>query len=519
MNNNSCISEAAAPVAHVAARRANGMVEGTFALPGNTSAARYLELLSGHAAPAVEVPEPVRFTDAPQDAREPFLSVVMRTQGKRIEELTDVLLCLCAQQDEDFELIVIGHKVDPANAPDLLGLIASFPPSLLAKTAYYPVEYGNRTTPLQVGFTVARGRYVAALDDDDLVMDTWVSDFKELAREHDGKMLHTYVVTQEWGVLPGSADSKNHELAAQTAYNPSYCHDFDAASQLATNACPLMGLAFPRFVYQQLGIGFDETLSTTEDWDFLMRVYSVCGVASRDRVSAVYRLWTNAETSHTMHDTREWDKNYTAITDKMNAHPYLLDAGSVEDVRSKSPFAPTSRDALAGISTLLLFGDVQDKEHVDKQVRKLHEGKYSELKADYVTAVSGGTECDLSFRVPEGDPLQMIAFTPLAAGFKVLGEFSMTLVEANGASTTLDFANRAFDNGQQVDCNHIVYLKEHPYVAFKLPHAMRLARVDFTFKLLAHVPDFYIDQVTLGKAGLVFGRGLRWLKRKVNKHV
>ena len=45
--------------------------------------------------------------DQPQH---PFLTVVIRTQGARPEMLQDVLTCLQAQGDEDFEVVVIVHR-------------------------------------------------------------------------------------------------------------------------------------------------------------------------------------------------------------------------------------------------------------------------------------------------------------------------------------------------------------------------------------------------------------------------
>ena len=39
------------------------------------------------------------------DAR-PFLSIITRTQGRRPHTLTEVLVCLTAQTDTDFELLL-----------------------------------------------------------------------------------------------------------------------------------------------------------------------------------------------------------------------------------------------------------------------------------------------------------------------------------------------------------------------------------------------------------------------------
>ena len=46
------------------------------------------------------------------DDNAPFLSVVMRTQGKRIEMLREAVLCLWAQTCQDFEVLIMGHNLD-----------------------------------------------------------------------------------------------------------------------------------------------------------------------------------------------------------------------------------------------------------------------------------------------------------------------------------------------------------------------------------------------------------------------
>ena len=41
----------------------------------------------------------------------PFLSVVIRTQGKREDGLRESLLCMSAQSNQNFEILLIGHKL------------------------------------------------------------------------------------------------------------------------------------------------------------------------------------------------------------------------------------------------------------------------------------------------------------------------------------------------------------------------------------------------------------------------
>ena len=500
----------------VVAEDAGGITRGSFCLPSNTAAATYLRSLGTGVPTLAEVPtvEPI----GPHDGSEcPFLTVVIRTQGKRIEELTDVLLCLAGQQDDDFEILVVGHRVTAEDTDELKRLLCSFSPTLTCRMRYCAVDYGSRTTPLRVGFWAARGRYVAVLDDDDLVMDTWTASFKQLAKDNDGKMLHTYVVTQKWGTR--SLPQINHrELYAEDGFGIEYCHAFSVSSQLSVNSCPLMGLAFPRFAFASLGIDFDESLTTTEDWDFLMRVYAACGVASGNDVTSIYRLWTNAACSHTMHTTQEWDYNYKKIVGKFNERPYLLDIGGVEDVRLHNAQSIVSRETLVQEALLGAYHTVPIKPDYWKDVTLMRAGKMKDPTIHCIRASLGEENWDISFVCDGTTQISTLVFAPIKAPFKVLGEFELHAVEASGEEFVLDFSNCVGHNGYQVDCNHIVYLKESPFVAFDLPEPMALQRVDLSFKLIATVADYYVDQVTLGERGLKLGRAKRWLKRKIGRN-
>lgn len=60
-------------------------------------------------------------------------------------------------------------------------LIEEFPASLREKISVHTVRGGNRSTPLNAGFAAARGEYIVALDDDDLVFANWVQVFHQAA--------------------------------------------------------------------------------------------------------------------------------------------------------------------------------------------------------------------------------------------------------------------------------------------------------------------------------------------------
>ena len=252
----------------------------------------------------------------------PFLSVIMRTQGKRPEALGEVLLSLAGQSDMDFEVLVMGHNLTEDGKASVVTIINELPAFMNGKVRLVEVTGGSRTTPLTKGFEAAIGRYVSILDDDDLVFENWVEAFHELEEKNSGKILHTFCVDQDWR----STKNKYGEtiLVSVSPFRPNYCCEFDLVKQFSTNYCPTFSLAFPRIAYDLLNIHFDETLTTTEDWDFLMRNAIICGVADNPVVTGIYRKWINSENSATLHNEQEWKKNYKYIRKKLLSNSILL---------------------------------------------------------------------------------------------------------------------------------------------------------------------------------------------------
>lgn len=249
-----------------------------------------------------------------------FLSVVVRTQGNRPVELAETLLCLSAQQDRDFEVIIIAHKVPENLRDNLFGLIDAQPDYLRSRIRLLWLDEGNRSTPLNYGFSHSKGRYVAILDDDDLVLDSWVSSFKKRSKTADGAILRSYAVTQQW-------ERNNGDLCAVSAPNPLYCHPFDYIFHLRENRSPAMTLAYPVSIVQSGKVKFDESLDTTEDWDFLMKVLPFSGLADIQEVTSIYRLWKNAESSWTLHSEQDWESNHKTVQNRLASNPVLLPAG------------------------------------------------------------------------------------------------------------------------------------------------------------------------------------------------
>ncbi|MBQ8432687.1 MAG: glycosyltransferase family 2 protein [Clostridia bacterium] len=257
----------------------------------------------------------------PEDPDAPFLSVLMRTQGKRKETLMEALLSLEAQSDSDFEVILVIHRPTESDKEETKRLLGQLSPFMRARVRHFVLETGTRSAPLNLALSHARGRYIAMLDDDDVVFENWIEAFHEAAREKDGMAIRCYGMTQFWTVHENKKGPK--VLQSSAAPQPAYCQPFDLGKHFSDNYTPISCVALPRACYSVFGIEFDETLTTAEDWDFLMRSMLLCGVHDTKKITFLYRLWQNTETSHTLHRESEWLRNRKYIMDKLDTIPYV----------------------------------------------------------------------------------------------------------------------------------------------------------------------------------------------------
>jgi glycosyltransferase involved in cell wall biosynthesis len=260
----------------------------------------------------------------------PFLTALIRTRGRRIHTLRETLVCLNGQTDLDIEILVVGHRLETERIKDVERVLDDQPEEMRLRTRFIRVEDGNRVRPLNVGFAEARGRYIAILDDDDIPMGNWVETFRKMDGRAPGRVLRTACVRQSVrSVTVQDLDGLRAEGPPETCYDK----NFDLINHLRSNESPPICLAFPRGAFHDLGIHFDEAMTTTEDWDYLMRVALVVGVESSTACTGVYRWWTEGESSRTEHPQSEWHRNYDAIMRKLDSRPLLLPIGTTVQLR------------------------------------------------------------------------------------------------------------------------------------------------------------------------------------------
>lgn len=276
----------------------------------------------------------------------PFLSIVTRTQGRRLRCLEDVLTCLAGQSDRDFEVLVMCHRTTGEEQADVEGVVASAPAWLREAVRVLPVERPGRAAPLNDGFTAARGRYVVALDDDDTVLAHYVATFKAAAAEHEGQLVRTVAVRQD--VVPLGEGSDVRAISVDDPYRE-WPLDFSLTDHLSDNYSPIMTVAFPRGAVHGLGLRFDETLPANEDWEYVVRCAAVLGVASVREITSVYRWWLHTASSREAQSAQDWAEARSQVQAAIADSVVLLQP---EEIRRLVATLETSRREVASAHEL-----------------------------------------------------------------------------------------------------------------------------------------------------------------------
>jgi glycosyltransferase involved in cell wall biosynthesis len=317
--------------------------------------------LIGRFLRSLESEKVVHINEADGNAKPCFLSVITRTQGLRPDTLRDVFLCLSGQSCVDFEHLVVGHKLSEDAEKIVASLIQDNPVWLRRRIRFLKVDHGNRSTPLNFALDAANGQYAAVLDDDDLIFGHWVETFKNLAAIRNGEVLRSVAVYQKFDEVQTELGLSAPRAVGE--FLRLYPSHFDLFSHFQENRTPLLALAFPRAAFVDLRIRFDESLTTSEDWDYLMRTATVCGVASSPEITGIYRHWSKRSASRTDHSEQEWLENQKRIREKHNKLSMLIAEGSAERLRE----ILDERDILA--RTVRLLGNTGQGTPNDGELR------------------------------------------------------------------------------------------------------------------------------------------------------
>ena len=403
-------------------------------------------------------------TQPKTNTNRPFLSVITRTQGNRAQALQEVLLCLSGQTNLDFELLVMGHRLDQSGEKIVNECIDNLPEWFRKKVRLIKVDDGNRTKPLHVGFMEAGGEYIAILDDDDLVFDNWVETFFTLSKKKPGAVLRTFSVTQNWR----QAKIRNEEtLIATSTPDSVYCRNFDLLEQFYKNSCPSMSYAIPSYAYQQLNIHFNLELNTTEDWDLFMRSVLVCGISEARETTSIYRHWENLDSSKQAHRNDDWVDNQKYFIRRINQAPSILPSGYI-----------------LKIIDLLSNQKNEVPEHTPRIFYKTDAG-YSE---DHMLLAKKNAH-DFNkwhFSLIPDDLISSIRIDPGENGMKILSHLNIIVQERNGDNYFVDLKSENLKtNGIKLHKKvlRVLFIKSDPQIEVLFSSKLQIKEITVSYKI------------------------------------
>lgn len=187
----------------------------------------------------------------------PLVSVIMPTHD-RPAMLQNALRSILSQTYESFEILVIDDGQTSA-AAHVMALDHG------GRIRYvWNGQHRERSFSRNEGLQLARGKYIAYLDDDDIFYPDHLATLVGVLEQTGCTVAYTdaYRAYQE-RVEDGSYVTRGRDLQ--------YSNDFDRDIILVSNLLPICCLMHERACLDRVGL-FDEALATHEDWDLLIRL-------------------------------------------------------------------------------------------------------------------------------------------------------------------------------------------------------------------------------------------------------
>lgn len=193
---------------------------------------------------------PIPFT------RVPKVSVIVPTYN-RPERLRTALASLAAQTYQDFEVIIVNDA-----GCEVESIIATCADRPRITTIYHDRNRGLAAAR-NSGLRMAKGTYVAYLDDDDRYLPNHLETLVAYLDRHECRIAYT----DAWRVHERQIDGQYVEITRDVPYS----NEFSPADLLVSNYFPVLCVMHARQCLDEVGL-FDEALFAHEDWDLWIRM-------------------------------------------------------------------------------------------------------------------------------------------------------------------------------------------------------------------------------------------------------
>ncbi|PHX57422.1 FkbM family methyltransferase [Tychonema bourrellyi FEM_GT703] len=200
----------------------------------------------------------------------PLVSVIIPTKD-RPEMLAQAIQSVLNQTFTELEIIVVND-----GGVDVQSVISRL--NTRGNIVYKKHDRAlERSAARNTGIRAARGKYIAYLDDDDNYYPNHIETLVKFLENSEYKIAYTDAVMAE-------QKKENGEYVTLHRSVP-YSLDFDKDKILVSNCTPNLCLMHEKSCLDEVGL-FDETLSTHEDWDLIIRLSRKFDIAISKKLPA-----------------------------------------------------------------------------------------------------------------------------------------------------------------------------------------------------------------------------------------
>ena len=226
----------------------------------------------------------------------PLVSVIVPTYN-RPQMLADALKSIANQTWDDFEVIIIND-----GGIDVTDVIKSS--GIAEKINYISLgRNSERSYVRNAGLKLARGKYIAYLDDDDIYYPDHLQTLIDTLKQSGNRAAYSDAYRAVQVLADGKFKTIRRELI--------FYEDFSINALLVHNQFPNLCVMHERSLINEIGY-FDESLNTHEDWDYWIRIGLKCPFVHVKKITAEY-THRNDESNTTSYNFNDFNRTREII--------------------------------------------------------------------------------------------------------------------------------------------------------------------------------------------------------------